>query len=75
MNKDIAKEIIYTVIAITLGILAVKFIIWLLPIILIALFSHYIYKSLKKHKKTTKERNNNKKNNKTIKIIDMVEED
>ena len=73
MNKETAKEIIYIVIAITLGILAVKFLIWLLPIILIALCSHYIYKSLTKNKKTTKENKNQKK--KTIKIIDMIDED
>jgi len=69
MNKETAKEIIYIVIAITLGILTVKFIIWLLPIILIAICSHYIYKSFKKKKKPTK-----KYKNKTIKIIDMIDE-
>ena len=73
MNKDTIKEILYVLIAITLGILTIKFIIWLLPIILIGMCSHYIYKSLKKNKKSTK--NNTQKKTKEIKIIDMVEED
>lgn len=70
MNKDTIKEILYILIAITLGILAVKFVIWLLPIILIATFSYYIYKSIKK---TRVKPNQNKTNKKTIKIIDMEE--
>ena len=71
MNKNVLKEICYTIIAIFLGIMAVKFIIWALPIILVILISHYIYKSIKRH------RPNNKKSNvtKNIKIIDMVEDD
>lgn len=72
MNKESIKEILYIIIAITLGVLAVKFLIWLLPIILIGLCSHYIYKSIKKNKKTV---NKNKKKQKTIKIIEMVEDD
>ena len=73
MNKDAIKEILYMLIAITLGILTIKFIIWALPIILIGICSYYIYKSLKKNKKSTK--NNTRKKTKEIKIIDMVEED
>lgn len=71
MNKEVVKEILYVVIAITLGMLAVKFIIWLLPVILIGLCSYYIYKSFKKNKSTSNKKTQKKK---TIKIIDMVEE-
>ena len=39
MNKDTIKEILYILIAITIGILAVNFVIWLIPIILIAAFT------------------------------------
>ena len=56
MNKDTIKEIIYILIAITLGILTIKFIIWLLPVILIGLCSYYIYKSIKKNKKETNQK-------------------
>ena len=79
MNKDTVKEILHIIIAITLGIMAVKFVIWLLPVILIAIFSHYIYKSIKKSNKPKENKaNNNTKNNKTkkeIKIIDMESND
>ena len=70
MNKDTVKEIMYILIAIALGIIAVKFVIWLLPIILIALCSYYIYKSIKKNKNNPTENKTTKKN---IKIIDMEE--
>ena len=79
MNKDNVKEILHIIIAITLGIMAVRFIIWLLPVILIAIFSHYIYKLIKKSNKskTTKSNNNATKNKtkKEIKIIDMESDD
>lgn len=71
MNKDKIKEIMYILIAITLGIIAVKFVIWLLPIILIGICSYYIYKSLKKSKNISKSQPTKKKK---IKIIDMVDE-
>ena len=70
MNKDDIKEIIYMGISIMLGILAVKFVIWLLPIILFFIISYYIYKSIKKQRK-----NKQTKVKKTIKIIEMVEDD
>ena len=79
MNKDTIKEILHIIIAITLGIMAVRFVIWLLPVILIAIFSHYIYKSIKNNNKPkTDKRNNNTTKNKTkkeIKIIDMELDD
>lgn len=67
MNK--LKEILYILITITLGIIAIKFVIWLLPVILVAILSYYIYKRIKKNKKQT-----NKPKTKNIKIIDMVED-
>ena len=70
MNKELIKEILYILIAIALGIIAVKFVIWLLPIILIAICSYYIYKSIKKNKNNSNKRTTKKK---TIKIIEMVD--
>ena len=72
MNKEGIKEILYIVIAVILGIFAVRFIIWLLPLILVALCSYYIYKSIKKNNPKKKK---NTKKQKTIKIIEMVEND
>ena len=63
MNKETIKEIIYIVISIILSIIAVKFVIWLLPFIIIALLSYTIYINIKKGKK----KNTNKE--KDIKII------
>jgi len=71
MNKKIIKDILYMIIAIFLGVIIVKFIVWLLPIVLIGIISYYIYKSIKKNRK---ENTNQKRKNKTIKIIEMVEE-
>ena len=56
MNKETIKEILYILIAIILGIVAVKFVIWLLPMILIAICSYYIYKSIKKNKNNSNKR-------------------
>ena len=74
MNKNIITEIIYILIAIILGILTIKFIIWLLPVILIGMCSFYIYKKLKRAKNNFTKKENQKKT-KDIKIIDMVEDD
>ena len=51
MNKDTIKEIIYIIISIILAVLAVKFVIWLLPVILVALFSYLLYMNIKRNKK------------------------
>ena len=71
MNKEVVKEILYVLIAITFGFLAIKFLIWLLPVILIGLCSYYIYKSIKKNRNTPNKKTQKKK---PIKIIDMVED-
>ena len=70
MNKGLIKEILHILIAIVLGIFVVKFVIWLIPAILIGICSYQIYKSMKKEKKQ-KTKTHDKKN---IKIIDMIDE-
>ena len=54
MNKETIKEIIYIIIAILLSVIAVKFVIWLLPFILIAIVSYLIYNSIKRNKDKNK---------------------
>ena len=70
MNKDTIKEIIYIIVSILLAVLAVKFDIWLLPVILIALVSYLLYMNIKKNKK---EENINKEKN--IKVIHDFDDD
>lgn len=70
MNKDTIKEIIYITVSILLAVLAVKFVIWLLPVILIALVSYLLYMNIKKSKK---EENINKEKN--IKVIHDFDDD
>ena len=70
MNKDTIKEIIYIIISIILAVLAVKFVIWLLPVILVALFSYLLYINIKRNKK---EENINKEKN--IKVIHDFDDD
>lgn len=76
MNKNIAKEIVHILIAILLSVIVVRFIFWLLPIILIAICSYYVYKWIKKTiKKEEKTTNNKGYKKKEIKIIDMEDID
>ena len=70
MNKDTIKEIIYIIVSILLAVLAVKFVIWLLPVILIALVSYLLYTNIKKNKI---EENRNKEKN--IKVIHDFDDD
>ena len=70
MNKDTIKEIIYIIVSIILAVLAVKFVIWLLPVILVALFSYLLYMNIKRNKK---EENINKEKN--IKVIHDFDDD
>ena len=72
MNKEVIKEIIYIIVAVILGVLAVKFVIWLLPIIIMGIVAYMIYKSIKKSKVDV-----NKSNKKRpIKVIhDLDDED
>lgn len=64
MNKNVIKEILYIALSIMLAILAVKFVIWLLPVILIALVAYLLYITIKKNKKK-----DNVKKDKNIKVI------
>ncbi len=57
MNKEKIKEVIYIIIAIILSILAVKFMIWLLPIILVVMLSLIIYSNIKMNKNNTSDKN------------------
>ncbi len=70
MNKDTIKEIIYIIVSILLAVLTVKFVIWLLPVILVALFSYLLYMNIKRNKK---EENINK--DKNIKVIHDFDDD
>ena len=74
MNKDTIKEILHIIIAVVVSIIAVKFVIWLFPIILIAILSYHIYKTMKKDKRTNA-KTTKKPAKKEIKIIDMEEND
>ena len=50
MNKELIKEILYIAIAIILSYLAIRFVIWALPVILVGLLAIFIYISIKKDK-------------------------
>lgn len=50
MNKEVIKEILYIAIAIILSYLAIRFVIWALPVILVGLLALFIYISIKKDK-------------------------
>ena len=69
MNKEVIKEILYIAIAIIFAILAIKFVIWALPVILIGLLALFIYISIKKdkYKKSNVSKSTNSK--KKMKVI------
>lgn len=48
MDKNKLRDIIYILVAIIFSVLAVKLVIWLLPIIIIAVLTYFIYKKIKK---------------------------
>ena len=74
MNKNVIKEIIYILVAVLFSILAIKFVIWLLPLILIAILAYMIYKSIKKNKVNVEVNKSNKK--RPMKVIhDLDDED
>lgn len=72
MNKEKIKDIIYLIIAILLSYLAIRFMIWVLPFILVALLAYFIYEKLKTSDKKV---NSNKKKKKKIVIIDEESHD
>ena len=70
MNNETAKKIIYIIIAIVISLFAVKFVIWLLPIILIAIVAYMIYKSIKKNNVGMNKSTNKKRQMKVIHDLD-----
>ena len=74
MNKEVIKEIIYIIVAVILGVFAVKFVIWVLPIIIMGIVAYMIYKSIKKNKVDVEVNKSNKK--RPMKVIhDLDDED
>ena len=61
-------------IAIVFGAFVIRFIIWLLPLILMVIFAYMIYKSIKKNKVNVEVNKSNKK--RPMKVIhDLDDED
>ena len=73
MNKDKIREILYIIAAILIGIFAVRFVIWLFPVILIGIVSFYIYNKIK-IRKSVKD-NKDKYKDKNIKVIHDFDDD
>lgn len=75
MNNNVVKELIYILLAVIVGVLVVKFIIWLLPVILVAVLAYLIYRSIKKNKNNNicVDKNTNKK--KPIKVIHDLDDE
>ncbi len=71
MDKEKIKNIIYIVVAVLLSYLAIRFMLWALPFILVALLAYFIYEKLKSSDKKV----NSKKKNKKIVIIDEKSHD
>ena len=71
MNQEKIKNIIYIVVAVLLSYLAIRFVIWALPFILVALLAYFIYEKLKLSDKEV----NSKKKKKKIVIIDEESHD
>lgn len=69
MNKEVIKEILYIAIAIVLAILAIKFVIWALPVILVGLLAIFIYISIKKDKYKNSNVSKSNSKNKKMKVI------
>ena len=69
MNKDVIKEILYIAIAIILSYLAIRFVIWALPIILIGLLAIFIYISIKKDKYRKESASKSTNKTKKMKVI------
>ena len=47
MDKDKLRDIVYILVAILFSILAIKLVIWLIPIIIVLVLAYFIYKKLK----------------------------
>lgn len=77
MDKEKLRDIIYIAVAVIFAIIAVKVVIWLLPIIIMALLAYFIYKSMKKTevKPENEKKPENKTKKKKIIIIDEENND
>ena len=75
MNRNIIKELIYILLAVIVGVLVVKFVIWLLPVILIAFIAYLIYRAIKKNKNINVYVNRNTNKKKPIKVIHDLDEE
>ena len=77
MDKEKIRDIIYITVAILLSIFAIKVLIWLLPVIIVAILAYFIYKSMRKKDFSQKweEPKNKKQKNKKIVIIDEENND
>ena len=73
MDKEKIKNIIYIVVAVLLSYLAIRFMLWALPFILVALLAYFIYEKLKSSNSNKEE--NSKKKKKKIVIIDEKSHD
>ena len=73
MNQEKIRNIIYIVVAILLSYLAIRFMLWVLPFILVALLAYFIYEKLKTSNSNKEE--NSKKKKKKIVIIDEESHD
>ena len=73
MDKEKIKNIIYIVVAVLLSYLAIRFMLWALPFILVALLAYFIYEKLKTSDSNKEE--NSKKKKKKIVIIDEESHD
>lgn len=75
MNRNIIKELIYILLAVIVGVLVVKFVIWLLPVILIAFIAYLIYRAIKKNKNINVYVNKNTNKKKPMKVIHDLDDD
>lgn len=48
MDKEKLRNVIYIIVAILLSIVAIQFVLWLLPIILIVFLACFLYSSMKR---------------------------
>ena len=71
MNQEKIRDIIYVVVAVLLSYLAIRFMLWALPFILVALLAYFIYEKLKASDRNV----NSKKKKKKIVIIDEKSHD
>lgn len=70
MSKEKIKDIIYLIIAILLSILAIRFMIWALPIILVVVLAYTIYRYLSVKRSEGESANKKEKNIKVIHDLD-----